>query len=73
MLLPSDCVWVPAWRPAGGPHVDVVHDPGWDVQHSYGLSDLVGFAFIGSDGLVHRVFNKAPTDQQLEDALDALQ
>ena len=43
------------------------------MQHSYGLSDLVGFAFIGSDGKVHQVFNKAPTDQQLKDALDALQ
>ena len=51
----------------------VVNDPDSDVQHSYGLSDQVGFAFIGADGKVHQVFNKAPTDQQLKDAVDALQ
>ena len=56
-----------------GLRVDVVNDPDSDVQHSYGLSDLVGFAFIGSDGLIHQVFDKAATDQQLKDALHALQ
>ena len=55
-----------------GLHIEVANDPGFDVQHAYGLSEQVGFAFIGSDGKVHKLFNKAPTDQQLQDALDAL-
>ena len=55
-----------------GLRLAVVADPGVEVQHSYGLSELVGFAFIGTDGTVHRVFNEAPTDQQLKDAVDAL-
>jgi peroxiredoxin len=56
-----------------GLHVDVVvNDPASDVQHAYGLDGQVGFAFIGADGKVHQVFNKAPTDQQLKDAVDAI-
>jgi hypothetical protein len=55
-----------------GLHLDVANDPDLEVQHSYGLSSQVGFAFIGSDGKVHRTFDGAPTDQQLRTALDAL-
>ena len=39
------------------------------VQHAFGLSNQVGFVFIGSDRLVHREFDKAPTDRQLQTAL----
>src|SRR6478735_4553704 len=49
-----------------------VNDPDSDVQHSYGLSGQVGFAFIGADGNVHQVFDKAPTTEQLKDAVDAI-
>lgn len=55
-----------------GLQLDVVGHPGFDLQHAFGLSGQVGFAFIGSDEKVHRLFNKAPTDQQLIDALHAL-
>ena len=48
----------------------VVNDPGFDVQHAYGLSNQVGYAFIGSDGIVHQVFDEPPTEQQLQDALN---
>src|SRR3954447_3301002 len=55
-----------------GLRLDVVGDLGSDVQHSFGLSGQVGFAFIGSDKKVYQLFNEAPTDQQLADALHAL-
>ena len=55
-----------------GFRLDVANDPGGDVQHSYGLSGWVGFAFIGSDGRVRRLFDKPPTDEQLQGALDGL-
>src|SRR4051794_7216064 len=55
-----------------GLRLPVVGDSGFDLQHSLGLSGQVGFAFIGSDKKVLRLNNKAPTDQQLSDALRAL-
>jgi hypothetical protein len=55
-----------------GLRLAVANDPGGDVQRSYGLSGWVGFAFIGSDGKVQRLFEKPPTDQQLQEALDGL-
>ena len=55
-----------------GLRLDVVNDPGLDVQHAYGLSDQIGFAFVGSDGKIHQLFNQAPTDQQVHRALNAL-
>ena len=50
----------------------VVNDPGFDVQHAYGLGNQVGYAFVGSDGTVHQVFDDPPTEQQLRDALSKL-
>ncbi len=55
-----------------GLHLDVAHDSGLEVQHAYGLSHQVGFVFIGSDGRVHRSFDRAPSEHQLRAALDAL-
>lgn len=55
-----------------GLHLVVANDPGFDVQLSYGLSGLVGFAFIGSDGKIDEVFDTPPTDAQLRAALKSL-
>jgi peroxiredoxin len=55
-----------------GLRLDVANDPTGDVQLSYGLSGWVGFAFVGSDGTVRQLFDKPPTDRQLQEALDAL-
>lgn len=55
-----------------GLRLDVANDPDLEVQHAYGLSNQVGFVFIGSDLKVHRSFDNAPTDQQLASALDTL-
>ncbi len=52
-----------------GLHLDVANDPDLEVQHAFGLSNQVGFVFIGSDRLVHREFDKAPSDRQLRTAL----
>ena len=55
-----------------GLEVDVVNDSGLDVQHSYGLSELIGFVFIGSDGRVQHAFDRALSDHELSEALDEL-
>ena len=52
--------------------VDVVNDPDQDLARAYGLSDQVGFAFITADHKVHETFDEAPTDEQLQVAVDAL-
>jgi peroxiredoxin len=55
-----------------GVRLDVANDPAGVVSRSYGVDAWVGFAFIGSDGKVARLFDKPPSDQQLQEALDAL-
>jgi peroxiredoxin len=55
-----------------GVRLPVANDPGFDVEHAYGLSGQVAFAFIGSDGKVHQVIDGPGTDQQLRAALDRL-
>jgi peroxiredoxin len=47
----------------------VVNDPAFEVEESYGLDNQVAFAFIGSDGRVHRVFNRPPSEAELKAAL----
>lgn len=55
-----------------GLRLAVANDPGFDVEHAYGLSEQVAFAFIGADGTVLQVIDGPGTDQQLRDALDGL-
>ena len=56
-----------------GVRLDVALDPGFDVESAYGLEEQVAFAFVGSDGKVHRTFDKAPTDTQIRAAIAELQ
>ena len=55
-----------------GLDVDVVNDPDSDVQHSYGLSGQVGFAFIGADGQGASGLRQGTHHEQLKDAVDAI-
>ena len=55
-----------------GLRLPVANDPGFDVEHAYGLSERVAFAFIGADRGIHQVIDEAATDRQLRAALDRL-
>ena len=55
-----------------GVRLPVANDPGFDVQHAYGLEGRVAFAFVGADGTVHQVIDGPATGQQLRTALDGL-
>jgi outer membrane lipoprotein-sorting protein len=55
-----------------GVELTVGRDSTGTLQHRYGLSHQVGFAFVGSDGTIDRLYDGPATDQQLRDALAAL-
>jgi peroxiredoxin len=55
-----------------GVNLTVANDPAFAVQHAYGLSQFVGFAFIDADGRVHSVIDRAPSDEELRAAVDSL-
>ncbi|RYP88780.1 redoxin domain-containing protein [Nocardioides guangzhouensis] len=55
-----------------GLRLPVANDPGYDVQHSYGLEQRVGFAFIAADGTLRQVIDGPATAPQLRAALDRL-
>jgi hypothetical protein len=42
------------------------------VQNSFGLTELLGFVFVRSDGTVAASYDRAPTKQQITQSLAAL-
>ena len=55
-----------------GLRLQVANDPKSALQHAYGLSHLVGFAFIGSDGSIHEVIDHPASSKEISDALSTL-
>jgi hypothetical protein len=55
-----------------GVGLDTALDPSAQVESAYGLDGQLALAFVGSDGSVHRTFNRAPSADLIRSALAAL-
>jgi hypothetical protein len=55
-----------------GVTLTLAHEETPAVQNSFGLSGMVGFVFVRSDGTIAASYDRAPTKQQLKQSLAAL-
>ena len=56
-----------------GLRLRIANDPDTALQHAYGLTHEVGFAFVGSDGTIQTVIDHPATSTELSDALSTLE
>ena len=56
-----------------GLRLRIANDPDTSLQHAYGLTHEVGFAFVGSDGTIQTVIDHPATSTELSDALSTLE
>jgi peroxiredoxin len=50
----------------------IANDPDTALQHAYGLTHEVGFAFVGSDGTIRTVIDHPASSKEISDALSTL-
>ena len=50
----------------------IANDPDTALQHAYGLTHEVGFAFVGSEGAIRAVIDHPATSTEISDALSKL-
>jgi peroxiredoxin len=55
-----------------GVTLTLAHEQTPVVQNSFGLTEMLGFAFVRSDGTVAASYDRAPTKQQITQSLAAL-
>jgi cytochrome oxidase Cu insertion factor (SCO1/SenC/PrrC family) len=55
-----------------GLRLPIANDPDTALQHAYGLTHEVGFAFVGSDGTIRAVLDHPASSNEISDALSAL-
>ena len=55
-----------------GVRLRIANDPDIALQHAYGLTHEVGFAFVGSDGTIRAVIDHPATSTEISDALSKL-
>lgn len=55
-----------------GLRLRVANDPDTALQHAYGLTHEVGFAFVGSDGTIRAVIDHPASSKEISDALSTL-
>jgi hypothetical protein len=56
----------------GGLRLRVANDPDTALQHAYGLTHEIGFAFVGSDGTIRAVIDHPASRNEISDALSTL-
>ena len=59
------------WYPPGL-RLRIANDPDTALQHAYGLTHEVGFAFVGSDGTIRSVIDHPASSTEISDALSTL-
>ncbi len=55
-----------------GLRLRIANDPDTALQHAYGLTHEVGFAFVGSDGTIGQSSTTRPSSTEISDALSTL-
>ena len=55
-----------------GLRLRIANDPSSALQHAYGLTHEVGFAFVGSDGTIRAVIDHPASSNEISDALSTL-
>lgn len=55
-----------------GLRLRVANDPDTALQHAYGLTHEVGFAFVGPDATIRAVIDHPATSNEIADALSTL-
>ena len=55
-----------------GLRLRIANDPDTALQHAYGLTHEVGFAFVGSDGTIRAVIDHPASSNEISDALSTL-
>ena len=55
-----------------GLRLRIANDPDTSLQHAYGLTHEVGFAFVGSDGTIREIIDHPASSNEISEALSTL-